>query len=73
MYAHLHDNMFDILLIIVLALFIFGYILVTLVPKEDVPPPSKPSIQVRGEAQDETNPREAIYARIRQRLKKREE
>lgn len=73
MCAHVHDNMFDILLIIVLALFIFGYILVALAPKEDIPTPDKPSIQVRGEAQDEMNPREAIYARIRQRLKKPEE
>ena len=65
--------MMDILLIIVLALFILGYILTSLGAKEDVPTPRKPPIQVRGEAQDETNPREAIYARIRQRLKKPQE
>lgn len=72
--------MFHILLIVILSLFIFGYMLVTLWPvmdelsaiSQDETSRASP-VKVRGEAQDETNPREAIYARIRQRLKKPEE
>lgn len=69
--------MFEILVIIMLALFIFGYIMSVLANSEssatpNTQGPSSPSVSVRGEPQDESNPREAVYARIRQRLKRQQ-
>ena len=70
--------MFEILLIIILTVFIFGYVLSVLhaldlqESPESTPKPSSP-VSVRGQPQDEFNPREAVYARIRQRLNRKEE
>lgn len=63
--------MFEILLVVILSLFIFGYILVTL--GTDTPPTKTPPVKVRGQPQDESRPREAVYARIRQRLQRKSE
>ena len=70
--------MFEILLVITLAIFIIGYVLSvlnTLDLQESPESTRKPSspVTVRGQPQDETNPREAIYARIRRRLERPEE
>lgn len=67
--------MFEILLIIILFLFILGYIMSVVANSESgMPPkspkPTSPRVSVRGKPQDESNPREAVYARIRQRLKR---